>query len=148
MEFKPVKDEGVNKLYFSRENLESLVRESRMIRATRPERNFYDNDFHAIQRLQDEFGFLITNIEELKKDDKITFAGKFLEDGILSDEKIEIVIKDLEHNTSIRFAYAVYQLAKKNNQMYGQILKKSSSYNYRQDIENYFREKLSKYLKK
>ena len=144
MEFKPLYEDGVAKLNYSRQDLEELVRESRIIRQSRPKTDFFDNDFHAIQRLQKEGEFLIINIGEFNKD-HIDFTGRFFEDGVLSDKKIEVKVKDLDHETSARFAYAVYQLVKSNNQKYKQVLGRQS-YVYRNDLESYFKKKLSKYL--
>ena len=76
------------------------------------------------------------------------FIGqKFNDVHILSGKIIEFVVNDLNHDSSVRFAYAAYKLIERNWKRYPILSKLGQSYHIKKSIDDYFRERLKKYLR-
>lgn len=144
------KTEGVVKKFeVSKKDLEQLVVESRAIKSNSRKNNFYDFDLHAIERVQYEEKFLLNGIREFnEKGNYISFGGKRFRDNKITDEPVKFVVMDLNHITSLRFAYAVHELIKRNVKRYNRLRVNSEARVPNPDaIESYFREKLVEYFR-
>ncbi|MEK6835700.1 MAG: hypothetical protein AABX55_01640 [Nanoarchaeota archaeon] len=154
MEIKPIKIEKFKSVFeVSRENLETLVQHSRIIKARKQLKSFYDDDFHALERLQFQNYFLILGLKEFEKDNYINFNGVKISNNPYPGI-VELIIKDLEHKTSIRFAYAAYLLMIQNRERYPRFLISKDNNNKpifthpdTSIIGSYFKERLRDYFK-
>ena len=138
----------------NRDKLENLVRESELVKKYAS--SFYDYDLHALKRIQHDRDFLITALREIDRDGEIRFIGKeFDKDRRLMGNNILFIIKELEHLTCLRFAYAAYQLMLENLRTY-KILQRipttvsplsiNFNNNTLKKVEDYFNERLAKYI--
>ena len=144
------KTEGVVKKFeVSKKDLDELVLESRTIKSNSRKNNFYDFDLHAMERVQYEESFLLNGIREFnERANYISFSGKRLKDNKITDEPVNFIVRDLNHITSLRFAYAVHELIKRNVKRYNRLRVNSEARVPNPDtIESYFREKLVEYFR-
>ena len=132
----------------SKHDLEELVQESKILRKYDENKvEFYAYDTLAITKAQIDYNFLITELKEFNPDLNITFGGRKTNKDGLTEDKIILLIKDLDHKTSVRFAYAVYQLMIQNRQRFSKVLGKSNYNIIPSNLEAYFNDRLRKYLR-
>ena len=154
-EFKPIERNGLLIFDFTRSQLEVLVEESKKIDKIHSARKlrktyFYIHDLEVIQTLQRRNNFLLYDLDELKLDEGyIKFIGRsFDENQALNGRQIEFIVRDLEHRTSKRFAYAIHETITRNFNVYSkQFESKGLYYSRKESAENYFNHGLIEYLK-
>ncbi len=150
---RPIQKDGLIHFKIDRDNLENLVMQSKRIRtktqsSTHPKlKPFYENDFHALRRLQHQFKFLLIYPIDFN-DKEINFHGEELEDNKLNKKYVLLHINGLsEHLTCVRFAYAAYELTKRNFKIHSQI-RKAYPDPSKETLELFFKRKLGDYLLK
>jgi len=151
----PVEKNGLLTFDFTRHKLEVLVEESEKIDKIHSARKlrkayFYIHDLEVIQTLQRRNHFLLNDLHELNlSGNYIKFIGvSFDKNKLLNGKKVEFIVRDLDHRTSKRFAYAVHEAIIRNFNVYSQQFESMGLwYSRRENAEVYFNQELIEGLK-
>ena len=148
LQINPVRLDGnIIQYPISRYDLEILVEQAKKLKKKLINEDFYIYDLYIAERLQNEDNFLIIDSLILEKTYQYAiFNGKKYNGHKLNGAEVHFFIKDLNHLTCIRFAYAVNKLIERNWKRYP-VLTKEFIKRKGPNLEDYFSERLAMYLK-
>jgi hypothetical protein len=142
-----VEIDGKRILVINRPDLDELIKQSQTIRQKLPLRlDTYDT--YTLLRLQFKDNFIITGTKGLNNhDNTIIYSGTTFDNNVPIDNDFEIIISDIDHLSSTRFAYAAYKMMYNNQKKYSQTLEKNNlmihtSPEIITQLEDHFRKKL------
>lgn len=161
-----IRDGSIISYHIRREDLESVVniasiikkREEDMKKAhtkegdKEQEMKFYELDMKVIDKIQLDYNFIITNTLGINNSlNTMTFTGVMFNNDERINRQADLIIENLDHSTSLRFAYAAYQVMHRNKTRYSMLLKDTAQESNPQllmRLDKYFDSTLEEYLKR